>query len=108
MSASRSVRANRSASWDGTGAARVRSSKSSRGSICPTDAGWLRARCEARYRELHRSGRTTVLVSHNPKIITEFCDRALLLEHGRIVCAGPAADVAREYTKMLTPPEPAA
>ena len=70
------------------------------------DAGF-RARCEARYRELQRSGRTTVLVSHNAKIITEFCSRALLLENGRIAAEGPAAAVALEYTKLLTAQAPA-
>jgi ABC-type polysaccharide/polyol phosphate transport system ATPase subunit len=70
------------------------------------DAGF-RARCEARYRDLHQSGRTTVLVSHNPRIITEFCDRAVLLEGGRIVMDGPAAAVADEYTRMLAPRGPA-
>jgi len=65
------------------------------------DAGF-KSKCEARYRELHRSGRTTVLVSHNPNIIVGFCDRALLLDGGRIVMDGPATSVAQRYTSMLT------
>src|SRR5213082_3033440 len=41
------------------------------------DAGF-RERCEARYRDLRSSGHTVIIVSHDPRIISEFCDRALL------------------------------
>ena len=30
-----------------------------------------------------------------------FCERALLLEGGRIIAAGPAADVAEQYLSLL-------
>src|SRR6185295_4454762 len=48
------------------------------------DAGF-KARCEKRYWELRRQGHTAIIVSHNTRIISEFCDRALLLDNGRIV-----------------------
>ena len=60
------------------------------------DAGFKR-RCEERYRELRRRGHSAIVVSHNPDIISSFCDRALLLEHGRFVMEGPAKDVAAAY-----------
>jgi ABC-2 type transport system ATP-binding protein len=65
------------------------------------DAGF-KERCQARYRELHRSGHSMLLVSHEPRTIATFCDRALLLEGGRIVEAGPAAEVADAYLALLT------
>jgi ABC-type polysaccharide/polyol phosphate transport system ATPase subunit len=34
-----------------------------------------------------------------------FCDRALLLECGRIIMAGPAAEVAETYLSLLTEDE---
>ena len=68
------------------------------------DAGF-RARCEARYRELRASGHTAIIVSHDPRIISTFCDRALLLDGGRIVFEGPARDVADRYLSTLTQPE---
>ena len=71
------------------------------------DAGF-KERCEARYRELHRSGRSMLLVSHNPAIISEFCERAVLLESGRIVCDGPSHRVADAYIRLLTAHSPAA
>lgn len=65
----------------------------------------FKERCQARYRALHAAGHSMLLVSHEPRTITAFCDRALLLEHGRIVMAGPAAAVADRYVAMLTDPE---
>ena len=65
------------------------------------DAGF-KARCEARYRELRASGHTAIIVSHDPRVITTFCDRALLLDGGRITCEGAARDVADRYVSTLT------
>jgi ABC-type polysaccharide/polyol phosphate transport system ATPase subunit len=59
-------------------------------------------RCQDRYRQLHKDGHTIVVVSHGPGIIANFCERAILLDGGRIRAAGPAADVAREYLTLLT------
>ena len=65
------------------------------------DAGF-KARCEQRYRELRAAGHTAIIVSHDPKIIAAFCDRALLLDGGRISVEGPAGEVAERYTWSLT------
>ena len=65
------------------------------------DAGF-RERCEARYEQLHRAGHSMLLVTHDPHIIARFCDRALLLEGGRIVAEGRASEVADAYLSLLT------
>jgi ABC-type polysaccharide/polyol phosphate transport system ATPase subunit len=65
------------------------------------DAGFRR-RCEERYRELRRRGHSAIVVSHNPEIISSFCDRALLLEGGRFVLDGPAREVASTYLAHMT------
>jgi ABC-type polysaccharide/polyol phosphate transport system ATPase subunit len=65
------------------------------------DAGF-RARCEDRYRALHAAGHTVVLVSHDPRTVAAFCDRALLLEDGEIIAEGPAAAVSARYVASLT------
>ena len=67
------------------------------------DAGF-KARCETRYRELRSSGHTAILVSHDPRVIATFCDRALLLEGGRVMVEGTAREVADRYVSMLTQP----
>jgi ABC-type polysaccharide/polyol phosphate transport system ATPase subunit len=65
------------------------------------DAGF-KERCQARYLDLHRAGHSMLLVSHDPRTITAFCDRALLLEGGRIVMTGKADAVAARYLSLLT------
>jgi len=65
------------------------------------DAGF-RARCEQRYQELRSLGHTAIIVSHDPRIISAFCDRAILIDAGRIVLEGPAYAVADHYVAMLT------
>jgi lipopolysaccharide transport system ATP-binding protein len=61
----------------------------------------FRARCEARYRELSAQGHTVVLVSHEPRIVSAFCTRALLLEDGIIVKEGSGEDVVRDYAERM-------
>jgi lipopolysaccharide transport system ATP-binding protein len=65
------------------------------------DAGF-RARCEQRYRELRALGHTVLIVSHEPRVIATFCDRALLLDAGHVVMDGMAPDVVQRYLSMLT------
>ena len=43
-----------------------------------------------------------IVVSHNPDLVSRFCDRALLLEEGRFVMDGPANEVAKAYVSRLT------
>ena len=71
------------------------------------DAGF-KERCQARYRDLHRAGHSMLLVSHEPRTIAAFCDRALLLEGGRIAMSGSAPAVAEHYLALLTDGVPAA
>jgi ABC-type polysaccharide/polyol phosphate transport system ATPase subunit len=68
------------------------------------DAGF-KERCQSRYRDMHRAGHSMLLVSHEPRTIATFCDRALLLEQGRIVFDGPADAVADRYMALLTEPQ---
>jgi ABC-type polysaccharide/polyol phosphate transport system ATPase subunit len=69
------------------------------------DAGF-RARCQDRYRELRAAGATVLLVSHDPATVTTFCDRALLLDRGRIVFDGEPEEACRRYT-LLARAQPA-
>jgi ABC-type polysaccharide/polyol phosphate transport system ATPase subunit len=72
------------------------------------DVGF-RERCQQRYQQLRAAGHTLLLVSHEPRTIAAFCDRALLLEGGRIIMADKADVVADAYVRLLTSgPEPAA
>lgn len=44
-----------------------------------------------------KSGKTVLFVSHDPRLIQRFCNRALWLEGGRIAMAGDAKDVVTGY-----------
>src|SRR4051794_8165065 len=65
------------------------------------DAGF-KARCERRYRELRSKGHSAIIVSHDPRIVATFCDRAVLLDGARIVAEGPAQQIADRYVATLT------
>jgi ABC-type polysaccharide/polyol phosphate transport system ATPase subunit len=65
------------------------------------DAGF-RARCEEQYRRLRAQGHTIIIVSHDPRIVATFCDRAVLLDGGHIAMDEAAPDVADRYVSLLT------
>jgi ABC-type polysaccharide/polyol phosphate transport system ATPase subunit len=70
------------------------------------DAPFAR-RCEDAFEEMKRSGRkTVVLVSHAVSNIKRFCDRAMLLDDGRVRQLGDATEVARKYTELVPAPPP--
>jgi ABC-type polysaccharide/polyol phosphate transport system ATPase subunit len=52
------------------------------------------------FSRLHREGRTIVLVTHDMHTVQGHCDRAILLEEGRIAQIGDAGDVARRYLEL--------
>ena len=70
------------------------------------DAGF-RAKCEARYRELHDAGHSVVVVSHDVRVVETYCTRAILMEAGRIVAVGSGADIAVQYLATTAAPAPA-
>ncbi len=51
----------------------------------------------AKMHEFKARGVTIVVVSHSVELVTQFCDRAIWLDHGRIMADGPAAEVAQRY-----------
>jgi ABC-type polysaccharide/polyol phosphate transport system ATPase subunit len=65
------------------------------------DAGF-RTKCEARYRTLHQSGHAVVLVTHDPRVVADFCTRAILLDAGRVVAEGSGPAIAKIYLEALS------
>ncbi|MBQ6438068.1 ABC transporter ATP-binding protein [bacterium] len=57
----------------------------------------FRAKCMARMHEFKDMGKTIVLVSHSAAQVTEVCELALYINHGRQVAFGPAAEVTAQY-----------
>jgi lipopolysaccharide transport system ATP-binding protein len=54
-------------------------------------------RCLDRIRSVIKGGTTVLFVSHNLKSVTEICQRALLLERGKVVAVDKADIVIRNY-----------
>jgi ABC-type polysaccharide/polyol phosphate transport system ATPase subunit len=62
----------------------------------------FRAKSKDRVLELVKSAKGVVLVTHDMNWVTEFCNRAILLEKGRIVAEGDPAEVVeihREHSE---------
>ena len=64
------------------------------------DAAFQR-QCLARIQELRQAGTTAVFISHDLAAVEQLCDRALLLEHGRIAHSGSPRHVVGEYRSRL-------
>ncbi len=58
-------------------------------------------KCDARMRNFRRRGKTIVLVSHSTVAVQAICDRAILLDHGRILADGPVKQVVHEYESLV-------
>ena len=61
-------------------------------------------KCMDRIRSVIKSGTTVLFVSHNLKAVTEICQRAMLLDHGKILALGETDGVARKYLELGSKP----
>jgi ABC-type polysaccharide/polyol phosphate transport system ATPase subunit len=59
-------------------------------------------KCRQRIHEMKRRGTTIVFISHDLAAVEEVCDRALLLNRGRIVFSGDPDEVVLKYQRMAS------
>jgi ABC-type polysaccharide/polyol phosphate transport system ATPase subunit len=57
-------------------------------------------KCFDEFARLRSAGRTVLLVTHDMGAAERFCDRAVLLERGRVVEVGPARHAAERYLRL--------
>lgn len=57
-------------------------------------------KCFEVFRRRREAGQTVVFVTHDMDAMQQFCDRAMLLEHGRAVVTGDPRLVARAYRSV--------
>ena len=57
-------------------------------------------KCLERMREFQRQGAAIVVVTHSLELVRDYCDRAMLLEHGRIAAEGSPAEVIGHYVTV--------
>ncbi len=60
------------------------------------DAAFQR-KCLSKMENVGREGRTVLFVSHNLEAITRLCDRAIMLEDGKVLQDGPSSEVVSGY-----------
>ena len=51
---------------------------------------------EALLHDIRRDGTTILLIEHDMKLVMSVCDRVLVLDYGKKIAEGPAADVQKD------------
>jgi ABC-type polysaccharide/polyol phosphate transport system ATPase subunit len=57
----------------------------------------FQTKCFDRIHQLRNSGKTLLCVSHASGMVRELCDRAIWLDHGRLIMTGRVAEVTEAY-----------
>jgi ABC-type polysaccharide/polyol phosphate transport system ATPase subunit len=57
-------------------------------------------KCYEKIQSFKRLGKTIVFVSHSIKTVQELCDRAYLLDHGRMIAEGSVSSVSERYSAV--------
>ena len=65
--------------------------------VLATGDAVFRAKSKQRIIELTKAAKAIVLVTHDMAWVTEFCNRALLLDHGHVILEGDPAEVVRVH-----------
>ncbi len=47
-----------------------------------------------------RHDKTIIFVSHDERAVTQFCDRTILLNHGKVIADGPAQEIFTRYHEL--------
>lgn len=68
------------------------------------DAAFQR-KCFSRIENLRQMGTTILFVSHSETLVVELCDRAILLDSGKLVCEGKPKFVMGLYNRILNADE---
>lgn len=68
------------------------------------DADFQR-KCFTYFRSLKKEKKTVIFVTHDMNAVREYCDRAILINEGRITHSGDANKVANEYLRLFNPSE---
>jgi ABC-type polysaccharide/polyol phosphate transport system ATPase subunit len=58
-------------------------------------------KCFRRIREFRERGKTILLVSHDSNAVLGFCDRALVLEKGRVYAQGSPHEMVKAYHELI-------
>ncbi len=63
---------------------------------------FFQLKCFKKFEEFKKQGKTILFVSHDLSSIEKYCDKAILLDHGRNVGEGTPIDIINKYKKIMT------
>lgn len=64
------------------------------------------SRAQVRLRHMIERTGIVVVATHNPEILRLWCNKAILLNHGKLDCAGAPADVLARHAQLTGTPRP--
>lgn len=64
----------------------------------------FQAKCMGKIREIRNAGKAMLLVTHNPRMVLELCDRAIWLHQGELIKDGKSAEILDAYRDFLDHP----
>lgn len=59
----------------------------------------FRKKCDQKFDEIKKSGRTTILVSHDMATVKSMCDQVVWLQGGKVCALGESTEVVRKYSE---------
>ena len=62
---------------------------------------FFQAKCYRKFEEFKQQGKTILFVSHDLNSISKYCDRVLLLDHGKVVASGVPKEMVVPYKRLL-------
>ena len=63
---------------------------------------FFQLKCFKKFEEFKKQGKTILFVSHDLSSIERYCDKAILMDHGRNVAEGRPIDIINKYKKLMT------
>jgi lipopolysaccharide transport system ATP-binding protein len=61
----------------------------------------FQAKCVDRIMRLKRAGRVLICISHAMETLRSLCSRAVWLDHGQVMGAGPVSALIGEYERSV-------
>lgn len=61
----------------------------------------FKKKCNEYFKSLSDSGKTVILVTHSMSAVRDFCNKAILIENGKIAFEGAAVDAADKYLELF-------
>ena len=62
----------------------------------------FRKKSEAKIMSMFDKGVTVLFVSHSVDQVLKICNKAIILDHGKIIASGDAEEICEEYNKMVS------